>query len=246
MTENRMYFNRKSNVPVMRYCAFNCIYCSFNKFLKLSNCQECRDNKNHAHLEVLQRTPPKTKEGEFITIGLAGDVSFMNPFDFHEVLEYCQKWCDRTFLIQSKNPEFFVQFSNQIPDNVILGTTMETNKSGFDNITDRLYSTHLYHDYAAISSAPFPIDRYDAMIRLPYPKAITIEPILDFHLIEFRNWITDIAPIFCYIGYANDRHDGKKLKLPEPALEKTMQLISELKRAGVEVRTKSLRAAWWE
>jgi hypothetical protein len=84
------------------------------------------------------------------------------------------------------------------------------------------------------------------MIQLSWKKAVTIEPILDFDLVEFRNWITDIAPVFCYIGYANDHKAGMKLKLPEPSVEKTMQLINELKRAGIEVREKSLRPAWWE
>ncbi len=234
-----MYTQRKSNIPVMRYCAFNCVYCSFNRFIKLSPCQDCRDNKNHSHMEVLQRTPLKTKEGEFITCGLAGDVSFMEIHDFRDVLTYCEKWSDRTFLIQSKNPEFFVQFSNQIPANVIIGTTIETNKDVF-------YDDMYYPYYCNISDASATCHRVSAMKRLQCRKAVTIEPILAFNHEVMLKWITTIIPEMIFVGYANDRNQGKKFKLPEPKMEDTMHLIDELRRAGFTVFEKSLRKAWCE
>lgn len=51
---SKMYPERpkNGNIPVMRYCAFACIYCNFQRFLKLSPCEQCRANKNHSHLEV--------------------------------------------------------------------------------------------------------------------------------------------------------------------------------------------------
>ncbi len=239
MTENRMYTQRKANIPVMRYCAFNCIYCSFNKFLKLSPCQNCKDNKNHVHMEVLQRTPPKTKDNEFITVGLAGDVSFMGVHDFMDVLTYCAGWGDRTFLIQSKKPEFFVQFSKQIPTNVIIGTTIETNKDVFSD-------DDYFPKYYSISDAPAPHYRVSAMKKLQCRKAVTIEPILAFHHKVMIEWMTTIKPEMIFVGYTNDHHQGTKFKLPEPSLEETMQLINELRRAGFTVHEKSLRVAWWE
>lgn len=236
-----MYSERKENIPVMRYCAFNCVYCGFQKFQKISNCPKCRVGVNHSHLEVLQRTPPKTKPGEFLTVGLSGDVSFMSPEDFWQVIEYCRKWSDRTFFIQSKDPECFLSYRSKIsqvliPYNVILGATIETNRSLIKNIAME----------PLISNAPFPEQRYEAMLKLYCKKAVTIEPILDFDIEILSQWIQKIAPEFVYIGYANDKHEGKKLKLPEPSLEKTMQLIAELRNAGIEVREKTLRPAWWE
>jgi hypothetical protein len=239
MAENKMYSERKGNIPVIRYCAFQCVYCGFQKFQKISKCQDCRANKNHSHLEVLSRTPPNTKKGEFITVGLSGDVSFMAPEDFWQVIEYCKKWKDRTFLIQSKDPEYFVSYRSKvsqvlIPNNVILGTTIESDYWCWDD---------LYYD--SISKAPFPMKRLEAMVKLNCRKAITIEPILSFSD-RFWGHLIKASPEFIYIGYANDKNKGTKLKLPEPTLEKTIGLIADLREAGIEVREKTLRKAWWE
>jgi hypothetical protein len=244
MTEiNKMYSERVGNIPVMRYCNFKCVYCAFDRFTKISPCEKCRTGINHAHLEVLSRIPPKTAPGRFLTVGLSGDVSFMTPNEFCVVLDYCEKWSDRTFVIQSKNPEYFLKFPSVCDpesSNIILGTTLETNNG-------LLYQSELTEmAYNQISQAPYPCDRIIAMKKLTCRKAITIEPILRFNLGEFKMQIQQINPEFVYIGYANDKHQGKKLKLPEPTLEKTMRLITELREAGIEVREKTLRKAWYE
>jgi len=70
---------------------------------------------------------------------------------------------------------------------------------------------------------------------------VTIEPILDFNPAGLRTWLEVISPEFVVIGYDNHRH-----KLPEPALEKTLELIESLEDAGLEVLKKTLRLAWWE
>jgi uncharacterized Fe-S cluster-containing radical SAM superfamily protein len=247
MSENLMYADRVKNIPVMRFCAWDCCYCAFQKFQKISKCQECRDGVNHSHLEVLQRTPPKTKPGEFLTVGLSGDVSFMTKGDFLEVIDYCRKWQNRTFLIQSKNPDYFVEFedNHNIPDNVIVGTTIETNRTVRIWGEGAIVNPH-NDNYSQISKAPAPYLRTQAMVQLTCKKAVTIEPVLDFDISEMVYWMKRIAPEFVYVGYANDRHEGKKLKLPEPSLEKTMELIQILRDAGIEVREKTLRLAWWE
>lgn len=248
MIENKMFSQRakKGNIPVMRYCGYSCTYCAFQKFQKVSSCNLCRENTNHVHLEALQRRPPKTKTGEFLTVGLSGDVSFMNITDFKEVIEYCAKWNDRTFLIQSKDPAYFVAFEENgftFPDNVILGTTIETNRN------KEIWTIHdplkIRIDYADLSNAPVPYLRTTAMVQLSR-TAVTIEPIMDFDLGEMLYWMGRIRPGFIYVGYCNDGKQGKKLKLPEPSLETTQELIDELQYYAIEVREKSLRKAWWE
>lgn len=164
----------------------------------------------------------------------------MSHDDLVRVGSYCAGWPDRNFLIQSKNPSIFLE--HYWPDNVILGTTLETNYS----LLQSSEPSHELIAYNQISKAPYPDTRHDAMVRLCNRKAITIEPILKFNIEAFLRWIKEIAPEFVYIGYANDKHEGKKLKLPEPPLEKTMQLIAALKTAGIEVREKTLRRAWYE
>ncbi len=243
----RMYPERAGNVSVFRGCAYSCAYCAFRTSLSRSGCKKCRDFEPHAHLEALEKNPPKTGEGEFLTIGLTGDISFMYVADFWKVMEYCRKWKDRTFLIQSKDPGYFLRYQEfvmpfRIPDNAIIGTTIETNRGGWicDPVTTN--PTALYCKYDIISKAPLPEKRYEAMRRLDCRKAITIEPILDFDLDIMLQWTKDIAPEFIYIGY----NSKKDIKLPEPSLSKTTALIAELRGAGFDVREKLLRKAWWE
>lgn len=230
----KMYPERKKNIPVFRSCFYSCCYCAFQKFQKISKCQKCRAGENHTHLEVLKRTPPKTKESEFLTVGLSGDVSFMDDMAFRSVISYCQRYSDRTFLIQSKNPEYFLKYLKWIPDNLILGTTIESNVLAWVS-KDGLES------YDHISKAPLPEKRYEAMVKLNCKKAVTCEPLLDFDLDIMLRWMKDIAPEFIYIGYNNHNH-----KLPEPSLEKTLKLITKMRESGIDVREKSIIKAWWE
>jgi DNA repair photolyase len=232
MIKTKMYSERKGNITVFRGCGFSCSYCAFRASLRRSPCEKCRTFEPHAHMEVLKNIPPKTKEGEFISVGFTGDISFMPMTDFWEVIEYCRKWKDRTFLIQSKNPHYFLKYLNFasplcIPDNVIIGTTIETNQT-----TD------------TISKAPEPALRGHAMKLLERcKKEVTIEPIMDFDLNNMVEWMQAIEPEFVYIGY--DSHPERN-KLPEPMWSKTQLLIDDLRAAGIEVREKLMREAWRE
>ncbi len=244
-----MYPQRTKNIPVYRGCDFRCVYCNFKRLVQLNKkCSDCTVFKPHAHMEVLQRTPPRTKEGEFLTVGLSGDVSFMNVDDFWQVIEYCRKWKDRTFMIQSKNPAYFSRFQEFIaplrfPDNLILGTTIETNKEYLYNA-----GTGVHTSCSLISKAPLPQKRYEAMLELTSRTAVTIEPLLDFDIKVMEDWICQIQPAFLYIGYANDGKNGARLRLPEPEVQKTHELIDRLRRNtyGTEIREKTIREAWYE
>lgn len=126
------------------------------------------------------------------------------------------------FFFLTKNPERYFEF--EFGDNVVLGATVETNRS-----------------YQGISRAPQPPQRIEAMIDLNHDyKALIIEPILDFDLSEFVHVIRRINPLFVYIGYDNYGH-----RLPEPTLDKTKQLIANLSKF-TEIRFKTLRKAWYE
>lgn len=240
MTE-RMYQERKGNIPAFRGCGFGCSYCAFKRLVKLNkNCPDCAEFKPHFHPKALQRTPPKTKEGEFLTVGLSGDISFASYYEFTKILDYCTTWSDRTFLIQSKNPDYFVHRDVDIPENVIIGTTIETDSVNPHPDTDN------WVDYPTISKAPHFQERYEAMLKLNCRKAVTIEPIMRFKPTTFLRMIRDIDPEIVWLGYANDGQDGKKLKLPEPSLEHTQALLRELVAAGIDIREKTLRKAWWE
>jgi len=198
-------------------CDFDCEYCypSFRKQAKRQKqrCLDCYYYRPHFHPERL--TPeytkklPKTRPGEFIFTVDMGDWFWLKPEWRRAILECIEKMPDRDFLIQSKGPSCFHE--DDFPENVILGTTVETNR---DDLTRE------------ISKAPPPSERIRAMIELKHPrKMITIEPILDFDLDEFARMIVSVKPWRVYVGY--DSHPDKN-RLREPPLSKTKKLIKRL------------------
>ena len=58
---------------------------------------------------------------------------------------------------------------------------------------------------------------------LYHNKMVSIEPIMDFDMEIFVNWLKEIAPVVVHVGYANYNQ-----YIPEPTLEKTADLIKEL------------------
>jgi protein gp37 len=94
-----------------------------------------------------------------------------------------------TFLFLTKNPRRFFEFLGSFSPNCILGCTIETNR---DEIVGK------------ISKAPRVSERYKAMVELDWPrKMLSIEPIMDFDLEVFLDWISHISPEICAIGYDN-------------------------------------------
>ena len=237
-----MYPERIENISCFRGCTHGCAYCAFNSTLSRAKkadktpCNDCRTYTPHAHLEVLKKTPKKTPEGTFSTIALNGDVCFAPDEVFHAIIEYCKKWSDRTFLLQSKNPARFIDFT--FPDNVMLGTTLETNRSGFGSMSKYNYYGLRYKDYADISSAPFPVDRAEAMLHIINKTTLTLEPLVDFDLEKFYQMIMKINPFIVWIGYVSK---PEKNVLPEPPINKVRTLIMRLRNAGIDVREKDLR-----
>ncbi len=241
MKRDKMYPERVGNISAFRGCSYSCSYCAFRGTLRRSPCEKCRTFEPHAHLEALNRNPPRTKESEFLTIGLTGDLSFASDTTMQAIIHYCQVWSDHTFMIQSKNPAFFLEY--KFPENVILDTTIETNREHIWGINDPL---EIRYDYQDISGAPLPENRYEAMLKLGLGqrKAITVEPVLDFDLEILAQWIINMNPKIVWIGYDNHNH-----KLPEPPMSKTEALIERLKEATSnesKVVEKTIRKAWWE
>jgi len=148
-----------------------------------------------------------------------GDISFATNQQIRLIFEEMAKRTETTFLIQSKNPSCFIGL--EISDNVIVGTTMETNRHT-----------------NGISSAPNPVLRYDALERVNCKhKSVTIEPIMDFDHSDFVDLIRELSPDMAWIGYNNY---PESVKLPEPSLKKTNLLIKELKKI-TDVRLKTIR-----
>jgi len=209
-------------------CEHDCVYCdsSFKRQMKRRKrqCMDCYDFKPHFHPERLSRSLPRTEGDNFIFCCDMGDVAFCKPEWMQQILARIGQLPDRTFLIQSKNPSVFNAF--RFPGNVLLGTTIETNRDDL---------------YEGISKAPLPRERYKAMLRLHHlRKIVTIEPVLDFDVEIMKGWVHEIRPEICYVGY-----DSKKNYLPEPELSKVEALMEKLKER-TNVRAKTIREAWWE
>jgi hypothetical protein len=62
---------------------------------------------------------------------------------------------------------------------------------------------------------------------------VTIEPILDFDVLEFTRLLVFARPTFVNIGA-----DSKNHHLPEPTRERVMQLVEALTSAGIVIRKK--------
>jgi hypothetical protein len=228
MTEITMYKEAIKSWNPFVGCKHDCIYCesSFKRQMKRRKrqCMDCYNFEPHFHAQRLSNSLPRTTGTGFIFCCDMGDIAFCKPEWVERILSRIRDLTQRTFLIQSKNPDIFNHY--QFPKNVLLGTTIETNRDDL---------------YEGMSKAPLPSQRYSAMARLQYPrKVVTIEPVIDFDADVMVKWIEDISPEACYIGY-----DSKKNDLPEPELYKVETFIEMLGEI-TNVRIKTFRNAWWE
>ena len=223
---SRMYEETKTWNPFVG-CLFGCVYCkpSFQAQLKRrKECLDCYNYHPHTHRKRLDKIP----SAKIVFVAGDGDIAFC-PLNFtteiiNAIKEHNKRCFYKTYYLQSKNPVCFKQFLNELPANVILLTTLETNRD---------------EGYEKISKAPKPSTRYKDFLELNYRrKVVTVEPIMDFDLDTFAEWIVNIKPEYVWIGF-NSR--PKQVQLPEPSPAKTQELIDMLKAKGIEVRGKELR-----
>jgi hypothetical protein len=148
-------------------CTFDCSYCgpSFRAQAKRQKhrCDRCYRYEPHTHPERLASIP----RAEIVLVGGNGDISLCDPAYVAEILcTIKQSGRSSTFYLQSKRPEFFHQFVDRLPANVILVTTLETNRDG---------------GYAAVSKAPVPSDRYRQFKALNYPRKVVTRDTRKLH-----------------------------------------------------------------
>jgi len=218
--KGNMYLDSKRQWNVIVGCEFNCKYCinSFQRQMKRQkhNCIKCYNYEPHFHPERLKKSLPRTEGDEFIWCCSSGDISFAKEEWMDKIIERIKELPNRTFFFQTKDPSCFYKYS--FPDNVILGITLESNR-----------------DYL-VTKAPFPWQRYNDFSKLDFKrKIVTIEPIMQFDLEIFVEWIKNIDPIRVYMGY-----DTKISNLTEPKLSEFLELWSELNRF-TKVKSKLIR-----
>jgi hypothetical protein len=198
--ESRMYSGVETFNPFCG-CHFSCSFCYAQRIAKRQKhrCERCYKFAPHAHPERLSK---KFKPGDNIFV------------------------CSMMF--QSKNPLCFIAWRMyfKAPDNCVLGTTIETNRSTKE-----------------VSKAPDTEARKTWLSAIRTRKYVTIEPIMDFDHNVMVAWIKEIRPEFVYIGY--NSLDSKNKHLLEPTVTKTKMLIASLEEV-TEVRQKKIRPAWDE
>lgn len=212
-------------------CGHHCSYCYvrdiFDKFPP--KCDKCFAIIPHEHPERLKQ---KFKAGETYFVCSTGDIRFASIAYFLKILDVIRNNPETTFYLQSKNPYYFdIQNTDPVdviyilhdykyPENLVLGTTIETNRTG--------------NDYN-VSDAPIPETRYCGLKEVQHTRTyIAIEPVMAFDLNVMLGWIQDIKPEFVYVG-----KDNWKSNLKEPTREELQALIEEL-REITEVRLKTI------
>jgi len=229
-----MYENVKTWNPVIG-CTHNCIYCYARKL------QRERLSKNPKLPQYTDFKPKfvesqldKIPNADLVFVTSMGDLfcdGVPNTWIKRVIDTVNEKAYSQKFLWQTKNPKRMLDFIDFfIEDRDILGVTIETNRP--------------YDFSRKISDAPHPYLRLIAThwIRNNWKGElfVTIEPILGFDLELFVKCLREIKPDWIWIGY-----DNHGFNLPEPPLEKTLELIEELEKF-TEVRRKTIRKAWYE
>jgi DNA repair photolyase len=146
------------------------------------------------------------------------------PAEFIEkILNHCREYQCNTYVFQTKNPARMSYFGYSFPENIIIGTTIES--------TFNLQN---------ISKAPSPENRFrafkkvkDTLLSKPLKTFVTIEPVIRFNLPKLVAWLIVLEPDFVNIGA-----DSKGGNLPEPTGDEVWDLIIAIKAQGIEIREK--------
>lgn len=214
----QMYTWAYTTNPLKGKCPHDCMYCYVERLRNMGL------KKYEGKLELdenwfkLDLTIPE--KDKVIFVQSCGDLFAEAVPDkwITRILDRIEEFPETTFLIQSKNPTRFHNFS--FPSNIILGTTIETNRN------------------YPISKAPTPEERWQALKALPTTIAVmvSIEPVLDFDFVTLLAWMEDLKPTFISIGA-----DSKGHNLIEPSPKKLQGFIDELGLITEVRRKKNLK-----
>jgi len=127
--------------------------------------------------------------------------------DIFDILEHLKKF-DNKYIFQTKNPRRILDFLGWIPEDSILCTTIETNRT-----------------YLGMEKCPTPKERADNMelLSFAFDTYVTIEPVMDFDVQAMVELIERCRPKQVNIGADSGKND-----LPEPSRDKLLALIAKL------------------
>lgn len=229
VSKSNMYKDAKTWNP-FKGCGFDCTYClqSFQLQAKrqMHICRRCYEYSPHFHAERLSSIP----SSPIVFVCGNGDIAFATHDQRTAIISSIGDWTrthprsDKVFYLQSKRPKCFQLHLDALPRNVVLVTTLETNRDeGYEVVSTK---------------APLPSVRYRQFLDLRYPrKIVTIEPVTDFDPQVFASWIVTIKPELVYLGF----NSKKKPNLPEPSPRKLAKFTSLVHAAGIPIVGKTLR-----
>ena len=204
---SRMFKSITKTWNVFVGCEFNCTYCNARKaaLTRFKHLDRYKDGfKPHLVESELSRT---FKPGEFVFVAYMGDISFAHQTEAYCILDRIRQFPDTRFLLCTKDPGCFHKWGLNLPDNVVIATTLETNREVIP------------------SKAPIPIRRYAALKDYIHPhKMVSIEPVMDFDLFQLLDCMEILKPEIIEVGADNYHND-----LPEPSPEKLESLLYHLR-----------------
>jgi len=188
---------------VFKGCRFFCRYCNASRLAKgrLKHSPRYQDGFAPAFIEAeMERS---FHPGQFVFVAYMGDIFWAMAPDVERIIDRIRQFPETTFLFLTKAPEVYLQWEVDFPDNLLLGTTIESNRD---------------HQ---VSKAPTAVERFQALSKVAHPrKFLSIEPIMDFDLGTLVSWVRDLHPEIVEVGADNYRND-----LPEPSWGKVSALV---------------------
>ncbi len=193
---------------VFKGCFFECTYCNARKMAQTRLKDSPRYQDGFTPCLVMEELGWRFRPGQFIFVGYMGDVSFATRDEVGFILaQTIDFYPETSFLLCSKNPAIYSSWKLTYPNNLYLGTTIETNRS------------------YGLSKAPPPWERFQAIAELRHArKFVSIEPVIDFDQDVMSQWLKEIKPDIVEIG-ADNYHNH----LPEPPWEKIEKLLETLR-----------------
>ena len=208
---SNMYAEAKTWNP-FKGCDFACVYCipSFQKQSKRQKrlCHDCYNYTPHRHEDRLRRIP----SSPVVFVCGNSDISFC-PLNFarkiiKHIAEHNARAPYKTYYFQSKKPVYFEPLLHEFPENVILLTTLETNRD---------------QGYDRISKAPCPSVRFEQFkaLRRSLPGSFPSDSVWDPEgLAESYLQATADTHVFT-LEAATDRL--KAIRTPQQALDIALQ-----------------------
>ena len=216
---SRMFKSVTETWNVFIGCRFDCSYCNAKKAAETRFRHVTRYVDGFTPKLIESELRRCFKPGDFIFVTYMGDIAWATREQVRIILDRIQQFPKTSFLIQSKNPRQFYLWQFQgitIPPNVVLGTTLETNR-----------------DYG-LSKAPAPLVRYLEFSQIRHiRKFVSIEPIMDFDLDDFSFMLGNLHPDIIEVG-ADNYHNH----LTEPPWSKIQALLENLRRVCPRVEEK--------